>query len=352
MTREERKLQKHFQQHAKDQLRKLAQKQKKQRRADVGRVSDLPSGWDDEPEVVRLPKRKPVPAGDASASGMIVETHAGGCVVLTAEEQVRCRCDFSIAAGDRVLFSAERRRIVEVLPRSSALSRPDPHNPRIERMVAANIDVVVNVVSVKAPPLRPGLIDRYLIAIENSGAEPLICVNKADLIEDNGADVTALLQPYRWLGVTIVQCSAATGDGISELANLLAGRVSVFAGHSGVGKSSLLNALAPGLDITTGAVSEVHETGRHTTTASKLYRLPGGGVIIDTPGIREFGLWQVTADQVRRYFHEFDALSRSCAFSNCSHTHEPNCAVLPAIAAGVVSAARYDSYRRIKESVC
>lgn len=351
MSREERKLKKHLQQHAQDQLRKFAQKQKKQRRAEVGRVPELPSGWDDEPEVVRAPKRKPAEAREPLGWGMIVEAHAGGCIVTTSAEQVRCRCDFSVAVGDRVRFSAERRRISEILPRSSALSRPDPHNPNIERVIAANVDLVVNVVSVRTPPLRPGLIDRYLIAIENSGAEPLICVNKADLIEDGGAEVSALLEPYGLLGVPIIRCSAATGDGIGELASALAGRVSVFAGHSGVGKSSLLNALAPGLDIATAAVSVVHETGRHTTTGSRLYRVPGGGVIIDTPGIREFGLWQVSADQVRRYFHEFDALAGGCSFADCSHTHEPDCAVLRAIAAGTITATRYDSYRRIMDSI-
>ena len=253
--------------------------------------------------------------------------------------------------GDRVLFSMERRRITDVLARSSCLSRPDPHNPLVERVIAANIDVVVNVVSVRTPPLRPGLIDRYLIAIENSGAEPLICVNKADLITEDAAEFESMLAPYRAIGIPVVLCSANTGQGLREMTDLLAGRLCVFAGHSGVGKSSLLNALVPGLEIATQAVSQIHETGRHTTTGSRLYTLPGGGMIIDTPGIREFGLWQVTPAQVRDYFHEFDTHSIKCGFSDCSHTHEPNCAVVPAVAAGLVSPARYESYRRIMDSI-
>ena len=157
-------------------------------------------------------------------------------------------------------------KVERVLPRRTALSRPDPHNPRIERVIAANIDVVVVVVSVKSPPLKSGLIDRYLVAIERSGAEPLLCVNKVDLGD------CPEVAPYRELGIPIVLCSAATGVGIDRLANELAGKTCVFTGHSGVGKSSLLNALAPGLDQATGDVSEVHNKGgiplrRHRCTS-------------------------------------------------------------------------------------
>ncbi len=356
MTSEERKLQKHLQQKANEQLRKAAQKEKKQQRFTQRKGPQTRSHDFEEPEVIRPAKVKRVSPGPEvtpgeGAAGIVVETGAGASLVVAGERTIRCKCDAGVAVGDRVLFSLERRRITEVLPRSSCLSRPDPHNPLIERVIAANIDVVVNVVSVKTPSLRPGLIDRYLIAIENSGAEPLICVNKADLIEESGAQIESLLGAYREIGIAIVLCSASTGQGLQEMADLLAGRMCVFAGHSGVGKSSLLNALVPGLAIATQAVSEVHETGRHTTTSSKLYKLAGGGVIIDTPGIREFGLWQVTAAQVRNYFHEFDSYSAQCAFSDCSHTHEPNCAVLPAVAAGLISTARYDSYRRIMDAV-
>ena len=356
MAREERKLQKHLQQKANEQLRKVAQKEKKQRRLQErkgteGGLLDL-----EEPETFRPPKlRRPLPASEPAepetTSGIVVETGAGASLVIAGHETVRCKCDTGVAVGDRVFFSTERRRITRVLSRSSCLSRPDPHNPLVERVIAANIDVVVNVVSVRTPPFRPGLIDRYLIAIENSGAEPLICVNKADLIGEDAAEIQSLLAPYRAIGIAVVLCSANTGQGLKEMTDLLAGRLCVFAGHSGVGKSSLLNALVPGLDIATQAVSQVHERGRHTTTGSRLYTLPGGGMIIDTPGIREFGLWQVTPAQVRDYFHDFDSHSEGCAFSDCSHTHEPNCAVVPAVASGVISAARYESYRRIMESV-
>ena len=362
MSREERKRQKHLAQRANGELRKAAQKENKwgkaaEREGPRGRL-DPRWAFDEEIEVAGEagPRRiRTAPAPDRETpgtEGLVIETGPGCCTVLAGGELVRCQCALDAAAGDAVRFSTERRRVVDLLPRRSALSRPDPHNPRIERVIAANIDLVVNIVSVKSPPLRPGLIDRYLIAIENSGAEPLICVNKADLIGGDEREVLeACLKPYRDLEIPVTLCSAATGLGIAELAACLAGRTCVLAGHSGVGKSSLLNALAPASGAATGTVSVVHQTGRHTTTASKLYELPGGGLLIDTPGIREFGLWNVTAQQVRGYFHEFDAIAWRCGFADCTHTHEPNCAVLPAVAAGEISRTRYGNYLRIMESL-
>jgi ribosome biogenesis GTPase len=205
----------------------------------------------------------------------------------------------------------------------------------------------VNVVSLKNPPLRPGLIDRYLIAIGKSGAEPLLCVNKIDLLAS--PEELDLLRPYRDVGIQVILCSAATGAGLESLSAALAGKLCVFAGHSGVGKSSLLNALDPHLQITTGSVSAANEKGRHTTTSSALYKLPNGATVIDTPGIREFGLWDVTRDDLRRYYHEFDAYQ--CAFSDCTHTHEPECAVKQAVTSGAIPEARYESYARILASL-
>jgi ribosome biogenesis GTPase len=246
-----------------------------------------------------------------------------------------------------MLFSPDRHRIEEVLPRRTTLSRTDPGNPHFQRIIAANIDIVVNVVSLKSPPLRPGLIDRYLIATGKSGAEPLLCVNKIDLLST--ADELDLVQPYPQAGVRVVLCSAATGEGIVELSEALAGKLCVFAGHSGVGKSSLLNALDPQLDLETGAVSEGNDKGRHTTTSSALYHLPGGAIVIDTPGIREFGLWDVSRNDVRLYYREFAACG--CAFFDCSHTHEPGCGVKAAVDSGQIGAARYQGYLRILASL-
>ena len=321
MSREERKLRKHMEERAKRE-RRLAKKH----------LSKLDN---------KRPDRTP------ASVALVVEAGLGFCDVLDGGNRIRCRWSEDAAIGDRVLYSPARRSIQEILPRSTTLSRADPHNPHLERVIAANIDVVVNVVSIKSPPLRPGLIDRYLIAIGKSGAEPLVCVNKIDLAE-NLADF-APLRPYEESGIPVIRCSAATGEGLDRLAEALAGKLCVFAGHSGVGKSSLLNKLDPHLSIATQSVSESNEKGRHTTTSSSLYHLPSGATVIDTPGIREFGLWNVTPTELRRYYHEFDG--HPCAFSDCSHTHEPDCAVKAAVAAGRIASARYEGYMRILREI-
>jgi ribosome biogenesis GTPase len=243
--------------------------------------------------------------------------------------------------------------VEEVLPRRATLSRPDPFYGHIERVVAANIDSVVIVVSVRTPPLHPKLIDRYLIAVQRGGAESILCVNKIDLL-DNEADCQSelsKLRPYRELGLPILLCSSEDGRGIDQLRAVLAGRRCVFVGHSGVGKSSLTNALDPSLGLVTNTLREGDGKGRHTTTASQLYDLPGGIQVIDTPGIREFGLWKLTPEEVRWYFTEFDPFAPACKFADCSHTHEPTCAVKRAVHQGRLSRSRYESYCRILETL-
>lgn len=351
MSREERSLRKHFEERAKRELRKARKlvpnkpgDPKPPREKFDLRDADADDLEFDAPAPV---KKRPPKERDATLPGTVVEIGPGICDVLCSGDRIRCRTTEILAVGDSILFSPERRRIVEVLPRRTALSRTDPHNPRIERVIAANIDVVVNVVSVKSPPLSPGLIDRYLIAIGVSGAQPLICVNKMDLADDS-ADL-APLRPYQDAGIPVHFCSATTGAGLDQLSAALAGQLCVFAGHSGVGKSSLLNALHPKLSLRTGAVSQATNKGQHTTTGSTLYHLPNGAIIIDTPGIREFGLWDVTVKDVRHYYAEFNAVT--CAFGDCSHTHEPNCGVKAAVAAGAISRARYEGYLRILASL-
>lgn len=319
MSREDRKLRKHLEERAKRE-RRLAKKYSSNR---GDNVSSRHTG--------------------SVETGLAVETGPGFCDVLCRNQRIRCRSAGDAAIGDRVLFAADRRRIEEVLPRRTVLSRSDPGNPNLERVIAANIDVVVNVVSLKSPPLRPGLIDRYLIATARSGAEPLLCVNKIDLLANT--DELAPVRPYQDSGVSVILCSAATGEGVAQLSEALSGKLCVFAGHSGVGKSSLLNALDPRLDVVTGAVSEGNDKGRHTTTSSALYHLPGGAIVIDTPGIREFALWNVSRDEVRVFYPEFRTFA--CAFSDCSHTHEPGCGVQAAVESGEIGAARYQGYLRI-----
>ena len=322
MSREDRKLRKHLQERAKREMR-LAKKFR-------SKLGDAPRA-----------KRS-----ESADHGMVVETGPGFCDILSGSERVRCRSAGHAVIGDQVLFSRERRRIEDVLPRRTALARADPHNPRLERVIAANVDIVVHVVSLKSPPLRAGLIDRYLIAIGKSGATPLLCVNKIDLLTGNELD---LVRPYEEAGISMFYCSAETGRGVDHLEEALAGKMCVFAGHSGVGKSSLLNRLDPDLHVTTGEVSHATEKGRHTTTSSTLYRLSNGAMVIDTPGIREFGLWDVSAADVRLYYREFDHYA--CGFPDCSHSHEPDCAVKAAVESGAIARARYDGYVRIVKSL-
>ncbi len=346
MSREERKLRKHLDEHLRREQRK-ANKHLSKIRAGAPKPPrqkmDVRAVHEEEVHPPPVKKRGRGEAGVPASAGFVAEIGPGFCDVVSAGERVRCRSVGDIAVGDQVLFWPERKRIEEVLPRRTVLSRTDPHNPRLERVIAANVDVVVNVVSLKTPPLRPGLIDRYLIAIGKSGAAPLLCVNKMDLLA--GPEEIAPLRPYQDAGIAVIFCSAAEGIGLDELSEALAGKLCVFAGHSGVGKSSLLNALDPRFRITTGSVSSGNEKGRHTTTSSALYQLPNGATVIDTPGIREFGLWNVDRADVRGYYQEFEG--RRCAFSDCTHTHEPDCGVKAAVAAGEISGVRYEGYLRI-----
>lgn len=295
--------------------------------------------------------------------GLVLSIQPGTCEVLCEGEQLDCilrphlaRIQRSgLAVGDQVLISTENHGmnfVERVLPRTTRLSRLDPENPHLERVIAANIEAVVNVVSVKAPPLRPGLIDRYLIAIQRGGAEPIICVNKMDLLEGEHEFLAAAasLQPYLDLGVTVIHCSASSGEGVSTLLAKLSGKLCVFVGHSGVGKSSLLNALNPELLLDTATVTEAYGKGRHTTTCATLCQLPGGTRIIDTPGIREFGLGKLSREELRWCFREFETHAPECRFSGCSHTHEPGCVVKQAVAQGIIGKARYETYCRILHS--
>lgn len=316
----------------------------------------------DAPPASGEPDRPPAAAGP-ELRGRVVAVASGACRIESDATELDCILPSelardqraAVAVGDRVIFAAHGAgtyRVHRVLERRTTLSRPDPHNPRLERVIAVNVDVAVHVASVIEPPLRPALVDRYLIAIERGGAEAVVCVNKIDLLPDPAERRRELerLDAHRQLALEILPTSALTGEGLDTLRALLAGKTAVVVGHSGVGKSSLLNALDPDLGAATARVGD-RGKGRHTTTRSSLYHLAGDVRIIDTPGIREFGLWQLTTRELRAYFPDFEPHAVHCRFNDCSHSHEPDCAVRRAVEAGDIVRSRFATYQRILASL-
>lgn len=298
------------------------------------------------------------PGKGEQIEGLAVGLYPRGCEAFAGGELLECdlspavRLDDEndLAIGDRVTIRREPARnvITAIAPRTTVLSRPDPLVKDRERVVAANVDIVVHVASVIAPPLRPGLIDRYLIAIQNGGALPLIAVNKIDLVPAADRDlILEELDPYRALRIPIVLCSSESREGLEELRQRLLGRLGVFVGHSGVGKSSLLKALKPELTVRVGKIRARTGTGRHTTTRSTLYDLGGDTRVIDTPGIREFGLWQVDPGELRFYFPEIQDRALACRFNDCLHDQEPECAVKVAVEREEIPPERYANYVRM-----
>jgi ribosome biogenesis GTPase / thiamine phosphate phosphatase len=281
-------------------------------------------------------------------SGQVIGIGPTGCRVLLNEEAVACKPKAGLAVGDFVDLD-DLGNIRTIHPRRTTLSRPDPTNPHLERVIAANIDAVLMVVTIRSPDFRPGLIDRYLIAIEKGRAVPILCVNKIDLVPS--PDEFSALNPYRNLGIPIIYLSTRTAEGLAELRAALAGKLAVFVGHSGVGKSSLTNALKPEARAVTSHISQYYQKGRHITTGSTMYQLADGLRLIDTPGVREFGLWQLSPGELAGHFHDFDDASRLCQFADCTHTHEPICGVRDAVDEGTVATQRYETYLRIRETI-
>jgi ribosome biogenesis GTPase len=256
-----------------------------------------------------------------------------------------------LVTGDRVIWrrSPDSGVVVAALDRHSELLRPNNHGEL--KPVAANIDFIVIVIAVE-PYAHANLIDRYLVAAEASDIEPVLLLNKADLLNDeNRQRLEPLLEQYRSLGYRTLQASTASSHGLDELKALLADHISVFVGQSGVGKSSLINSLLPGADLRVGALSEQSRKGKHTTTTARLFHFPDGGDLIDSPGIREFGLWHMTEDQVLSGFRELADLQRHCRFRDCRHEQEPGCAFLEAVDNGSISEQRFNSYRQILNSM-
>ena len=293
-------------------------------------------------------------------TGLVI-AHFGVQVEVEAEQgeeagQVfRCHLRANLPAlvtGDRVVWRAGNQGIgviVAQLPRNTELCRPDSRGQL--KPVAANVDLIV-IVFAPAPEPHANLIDRYLVAAEHAGIRPLLLLNKADLIdEQNAPALNALLAVYRQLGYPLLEVSAHHGEGMAQLQKVLDGHISVFVGQSGVGKSSLVNSLLPDVQTRVGELSEWSGQGQHTTTTARLYHFPGGGELIDSPGIREFGLVHVSRADVEAGFIEFNDLLGTCRFRDCKHDREPGCALLGALEDGRIQPQRMHSYRSIIASL-
>lgn len=251
-----------------------------------------------------------------------------------------------VAAGDIVWVRPEgaTEGIIErVEPRTGVLARTYRNR---QQLLVTNVDQVLVVSSAALPRLKPHLLDRYLVTAEHARIEPVLCINKVDLVDL--ADLQPLVGVYSQLGYRVVLASATERWGIDELRELLAGRATAVTGQSGVGKSSLLNVLEPGLGLRVQAVSGETEKGKHTTTTAALIPLSSGGFVVDTPGIRQFQLWDVIPEEVAGYFRDLRPYVSQCRFPDCTHTHEEPCAVKDAVADGYIDARRYESYLQLQ----
>jgi ribosome biogenesis GTPase len=257
-----------------------------------------------------------------------------------------------LAVGDEVQLERDARdgtwAIAEILPRRSRLVRRAPGGAYGERVVAANVDQVVVVIAVAHPTPHTRMLDRFLVIAAANDVPARIVINKADLAL---GDPRRPFAAYAAAGYTVHATSVPNHEGFDALHDALRGRVSALTGPSGVGKSSLLNALYPGLSLRVGEISKSVDKGRHTTVGATMHPLPDGGYVMDTPGLREVGVWNVTPGELDRCFPEFRGLIPTCRFRNCRHHGEPGCAVRAAVEAGTVAPHRYDSYRRLMDEL-
>jgi ribosome biogenesis GTPase len=295
--------------------------------------------------------------------GTFVEVEALETEALETKDDVnktseRQRCHFrtnlgSLVTGDRVSWRKGEPYgvVVAVEPRRSELSRPDPYGDL--KTIAANIDHIFVVIA-PIPKAHTQLIDRYLVAAEAQHIKPILIINKSDLIgEEHTSEIDLFTSLYQSLGYQVLKVSTKTNSkpALEKLERLLVNRTSVFVGQSGVGKSSLINALIPDLNLQTGAISEANQKGTHTTTTAQLFHFPKGGHLIDSPGIREFGLWHMDEQDILEGFIEIRPFAANCKFRDCRHQQEPGCAIEHAVAEGKISDYRIASFKALRDEL-
>lgn len=307
-------------------------------------------------------------AKESFERGRVITISSKGATVKTDNDLVVCslrgllkrdktKDKNLLTVGDFVLFEKTapgEGQIAHVEPRFSVLSRADNLSRRKQQLIASNIDQVMITASFDEPPLKPFLIDRYIIAADKGGMKGIIVVNKIDLLEkatEEAKDFYAeFVKAYTKAGYQIIPLSVRTGEGIEELKNAMKDKTSVFSGQSGVGKTSLIN-LVTGLEMKTCEVVEKTGKGSHTTTSANLIPLTFGGLCIDTPGIKSFGVWDLTANEILSYFPDIHEIGQKCHFPDCTHTHEEKCAVQKALKIRKLSPIRYESYHFLMNSL-
>jgi ribosome biogenesis GTPase len=262
-----------------------------------------------------------------------------------------------IAVGDKVMMEMENElersvTITEILPRKNYINRQSPHNKHQHHIVAANLDQSILFATLKDPKTSQGFIDRFLVTCEAYHVPAIVIFNKADLYRKKEMEKFETLQSiYESAGYKVILMSIANKTGTDEARDVLTGKVTLMSGHSGVGKSSFINTIFPELGLKTQDVSEWSGKGMHTTTFAEMFDIPVGGQIIDTPGLREFGLVDISKQELSHYFPEMRVLIGDCQFNNCLHTDEPGCAIKKALEEGRISEERYVSYYNILESI-
>ena len=298
--------------------------------------------------------------------GIVTKGHGNRFVVFAEGKYISCQLrgkvkfkadeTTPVAVGDDVIISSIQENegvIEEVLDRKSVLSRPKIARETREHVLAANIDSLIVVAAIRSPEIKPGLIDRFIIAAELGNLKPVIVLNKIDMKVDE--NIRRIIDIYRGLNYTVFLTSAVadntSGNEIMAFRDYLNSHRSILAGHSGVGKSTLLNRLYPGLNLKTADISPATDRGRHTTSHIELFHVSDNGFVIDSPGIKVLGLWQIEKDELIHYYREMVDLLGACRFTGCTHTHEPDCAVKEALAQGEISRLRYENYLQIYNSL-
>lgn len=296
--------------------------------------------------------------------GLVIKNTGSWYVVHTDNgEDVNCkikgnfrlkgiRTTNPVAVGDRVTISVNpdgNAFITAIQPRKNYIIRRASNLSKESHIIAANLDCAFLVVTLAHPVTSTTFIDRFLATAEAYRVPAVLLINKVDLLTDDEDKeyCEAVASLYRTIGYDVLEISALTGEGMTELRERLKDKISLFSGNSGVGKSTIINALLPDLDLRTGSISDMHDTGMHTTTFSEMFPLPEGGWIIDTPGIKGFGTIDFDKHEIAHFFPEIFKISAECKYGDCTHTHEPGCAVLKALDDHYISQSRYASYLSI-----